>query len=201
MTAQIPDILLLQDRAFSIVGVNGQGLFDPADYDLRPFARITSCWRGYVCEYKVLGSEFLLNKLKINLGANQLGEEPRGFISEAGPPINAVRPVLATDNHDLFSNTYHDLNLRVGFTGGLLAADDFIRELYVHMGFHPAWKYRKVFELVIAHGSITETRDVSEQMQQIRNRMTQSQLEPGTNATKQEMEAWVAATFKLDYRL
>lgn len=29
MTAQIPDTLLLQDQTFSIVGVNGQGLFDP----------------------------------------------------------------------------------------------------------------------------------------------------------------------------
>jgi hypothetical protein len=31
---------------------------------------------------------------------------------------------------------YRDLRQLIEFTGGLLLADDFIRELYVHMGFH-----------------------------------------------------------------
>jgi hypothetical protein len=177
--------------------VNGQGLFDPLDHDLRPFPRITSCWRGYVCEYKVHVNEFLLNKLQVNLGVNQ----EQGGISEEGPLIHGIKPVLATSTRDLFNNTYQELNLRMEFTGGILAADDFIQELYVHMGFHPAWKYKNVIELIISHGHVIETRNVSGIMQEIRNRLVKSQLEPGLQASKEEIEAWVAATFKLDYRL
>jgi len=201
MTAQIPDALLLQNQKLSIVGVNGRGLFDPLDYDLRPFPRITSCWRGYICEYKLLANKFLLNKLQLNLGVNKWNGDRYEFIPEEGPLINGRKPIFATDNRGLFNNTYDELNLQVDFTGGILAASDFIQELYVHMGFHPAWKYKNVVELIISQGYVTETRDVSEIMQEIRNKMVKSQFEPGGNATQEEIEKWVAATFRLDYNL
>jgi hypothetical protein len=184
MTAQIPDILLLQDQELSIVGVNGMGLFDPLDYDMRPFPRITSCWRGYVCTYKPLNNNLLLDALQVNL-------------QRECPTINDVRPVFSQES--TFDNIYSDLNLPVDFSGGILAASDFVQGLYVHMGFHPAWKYRIVFELIVSHGSVIETRDVSKRMQAIRNEMAKAPLEPGINATKEQIEEWVAATFRLDY--
>lgn len=174
MTAQIPDTLLLEERTFSIAGVNGQGLFDPASYGMYPLQRITSCWRGYVCEYKLLSNKLFLNRLRINLGTYEGDGNKYAFAPEAGPQINGVEPVLATVSQDFFSNTYHQLNLHVEFTGGILAADDFIQELYVHMGFHPAWKYRHVVEVILSHGYVTETRDVSGIMQEIRNKMVKS---------------------------
>ncbi len=67
------------------------------------------------------------------------------------------------------------------------------------MGFHPAWKYRNVFELIIAHGYVIETNDASARMQEIRDEMIKSPLEPGADATKEQIEKWVAATFKRDY--
>ena len=184
MTAQIPDSLLLQDLKLSIVGVNGEGLFDPLAHDLLPVPRITSCWRGYVCTYKTLANKFLLDSLQINLK----GE---------GTALNGVGPVFSGEN--TFDNTYQHLNLSMDFSGGILAAGDFIRQLYVHMGFHPAWKYRTVFELVISHGAVLETRNVSEQMEQVRNQMAKSPLEPGVKATPEQIKKWVAATFKLEY--
>lgn len=186
MTAQIPDTLLLQDQQLSIVGANGNSLFDPYDLSLLPVSRITSCWRGYVCEYKLLYNKFLLNKLQINLD----GE---------GPSINDVKPVFSVEKRDVFNNTYHQLKLPVDFTGGLLAAGEFIRDLYVHMGFHPAWKYKTVFELILSHGYVIETRDVSRRMEEIRNEMVKSPLQPGVNASKEQIEEWVASTFKLNY--
>ena len=108
--------------------------------------------------------------------------------------------MFSTEKSDLFDNSYNDLNLPVDFTGGILAASEFLQELYVHMGFHPAWKYKNVFELVLSHGDLIETRDVSKRMEEIRNRMVQAPLEPGVNATKERIEEWVASTFKLDYR-
>jgi len=67
--------------------------------------------------------------------------------------------------------------MSIDFTGEILAADQFIRELYVHMGFHPAWKYETVYELVISHGTILDTKDVSEQMAQLREQMTRQPLD------------------------
>jgi hypothetical protein len=184
MTAQIPDLFLLDSQTLAIVGVNGAGLFDPLDHNLQPVPRITSCWRGYVCTYQTLRNKFLLDSLQVNL-------------QREGPAINGVGPVFSSEN--TFDNTYQNLNLPVDFSGGILAAGDFIQQLYVHMGFHPAWKYRSVFELVISNGDVIETREVSEQIERIRNRMIQSPLEPGIQATKEQIAEWVASTFKLDY--
>lgn len=184
MTAQIPDTLLLQDQKLSMVGVNGSGLFDPLQYELQPLPRITSCWRGYVCTYKTLHNRLLLATLEVNLG-------------HTGQPLNDIQPAFSHEN--TFDNTYREVDLQIDFTGGILAASDFIHDLYVHMGFHPAWKYRNVFELVVSHGNVIETRDVSARMQEIRDEMLKSPLEPGAEATKEQIEKWIASTFRLDY--
>jgi hypothetical protein len=184
MTAQIPDTLVLPDRSLSIVGVNGAGLFDPLGHDMQPAPHVTSCWRGYVCTYKTFYNKFLLDSLQINL-------------QREGPALNDIKPVFSGKN--TFDNMYNNLNLPVDFSGGILAAGDFIQQLYVHMGFHPAWKYRTVFELILSHGYVMETRDVSAQIEHIRKEMVKSPLEPGVHATKEQIQEWVAGTFQLDY--
>lgn len=184
MTAQMTDTCLFQDQKFSIVGVNGNGLFDPANYDIQPRPRITSCWRGYVCTYKTLYNKFLLDQLQLNL-------------DEEGPVINNVQPVFAREN--TFENTYQDLSLPIDFTGSMLIAQGFIQELYVHMGFHPAWKYKMVFELTISHGYVLDTKDMSEKMAKVREEMIRKPLQPGPHASKQELEDWVTSTFRTDY--
>jgi hypothetical protein len=162
MTAQIPDSILLQDKKFSIVGVNGNDLFNPVHFNLHPFQSVTSCWRGYVCTYKTLYNKLLLDKLEVNL-------------RQQGPIINSVEPLFSKA---MFNNTYNDLNMPIDFTGEILAADQFIRELYVHMGFHPAWKYETVYELVISGGYVIDTKDVSGQMAQLREQMSRQPLHP-----------------------
>ena len=127
-------------------------------------------------------------------------ESRRGFIREEAPLINGVK---AAEEHGrgLFSHVYDELNVAVDFTGGLLATGDFIQDLYVHMGFHPAWKYKTVFEVIFSHGNVIETRNVSDRMEEIRKKMVKSPLQPGVNATKEEVQEWVASTFKLNYNL
>jgi len=162
MTAQIHDSILFQDRKFSIVGLNGSDLFTPLRFDLHPFQCITSCWRGYVCEYKIVHNQLLLNTLQVNL-------------EQQGPEINGLESSFSTTG--TFNNIYNPLNLKIDFTGEILAGDGFIRELYVHMGFHPAWKYETVYELVISQGYVLDTRDISKEMAQLREQMTR-QLPP-----------------------
>jgi hypothetical protein len=185
MTAQINDSFLFQDKKYSIVGVNGESLFHPANYGLLPLPRITSCWRGYVCTYKTSGDKLLLDTLQTNLDLE-------------GPAINNILPVFSTKN--TFNNIYQHLDLHIDFSGGMLVANGFIQVLYVHMGFHPAWKYETIFELVFSQGTLIETKDVSRQMAELRDKMTRQPLQPGTGASRQDLEDWIASTFKRSYR-
>jgi hypothetical protein len=185
MTAQMSDSFLLEEKKFLLVGVNGSGLFHPSDYNMQPLPRITSCWRGYVCTYKVLQNELLLDSLLINL-------------DREGPAIKDIQPVFS--NQGTFNNTYRDLNLLMDFTGDLHIAQGFIQQLYVHMGFHPAWKYETVFELNVSHGHVLETKDVSENMAELRDKMSRQPLQPNRDASKQEIESWIASTFKRNHK-
>lgn len=185
MTAQMNDSFLLEDKNFSVVGVNGSGLFNPLSYNMQPLPRITSCWRGYVCTYKTLDNGLVLDTLLVNL-------------DQEGPLVNDVHPVFT--NKGSFNNTYNDLHLHMDFTGGILMARGFIQQLYIHMGFHPAWKYETIFELIFSQGHVLDTRDVSTEMAELRDKMTRQPLEPDRNASQLEIENWIASTFKRDYR-
>ena len=102
--------------------------------------------------------------------------------------IDALRRILASDpyaNFQLKLGTKRvvtfvrgkpkiRLNLPIEFTGELLVADKFIHELYVHMGFQSAWKFETVHELVISHGTLLDTKDISRQMAQVREQMTRA---------------------------
>jgi hypothetical protein len=68
------------------------------------------------------------------------------------------------------------------------------------MGFHPAWKYETVFELEFSRGTLLETKNVSRQMAELRDKMARQPLQPGTNVSRQELEDWIASTFKRSYR-
>jgi hypothetical protein len=184
MTAQISDTFLFQAQRFSLAGVNGGNLFHPAASGMQPRPRVTSCWRGYVCTYKIQDNKLFLETLLINL-------------EQEGPQINNLRPVVS--NAGTFDNIYHDLDLQIDFTGGMLVAIGFIQALYIHMGFHPAWKYETVFELVFSQGHLIETKDVSGQMAELRERMSRQPLQPGTDVSRQELEDWIASTFKRSY--
>lgn len=156
MTAQMHDSILLNDQKFSIVGVNSKELFNPSDFNLHPFSTVTSCWRGYVCEYKMEFDQILLDTLQVNH-------------EQQGPVINGIMPSFGKG---MFNNVYNHLDLLIDFSGKILAGEKFIHELCVHMGFQPAWKYEIVYELVVSHGMVLEAQDVSKQMAELRRQMT-----------------------------
>ena len=185
MTAQINDSFLIQEQKFSLVGVNGENLFHPAEYGMQPLPRITSCWRGFACTYATLQNKLLLDTLQANLGRE-------------GPAVNHRTPVYSPKN--TFDNIYDRLALQIDFSGGMLVASGFIQELYVHMGFHPAWKYETVFELIFSHGNLLETNDASRQMAELRKKLSRQPLQPGPDASSREIDEWIASTFKRSYR-
>ncbi len=185
MTAQMHDSFLFQDQKFSLVGFASEGLFHPSDYGMQPLPSVTSCWRGYLCTYKTFRNKLLLDTLQVNL-------------SQEGPSIQNIPPEFPA--RGTFNNVYHELDLLMDYSGGMLIADGFIRELYVHMGFHPAWKYETVFELAFSHGTLLETIDASQRMAELRKEMTQQPLQPRPDTPRQKLENWILSTFKRSNR-
>ena len=69
------------------------------------------------------------------------------------------------------------------------------------MGFHPAWKFRTVYELLFKNGTIHEIRDVSLRVAEIRKMMLQKPIDWNGHGGRDKLEEWIKSTFRLDYRL
>jgi hypothetical protein len=85
--------------------------------------------------------------------------------------INGISSSGRTGRYTMFNNVYQNLNISIPYTGSILLGTDFIRELYVHMGFHPAWKYNTVVELTFENGKLIRESDISEAMARLRQTM------------------------------
>lgn len=187
MTAQISDSFIFEGRDYAIAGKKGTGLFDPTLYDMTPVGRCSSCWRGFVCTYAIEEQHLILDRLEIHL-------------DKPAPPLFGVQPVPQSSSSPVFDAVYENLQHHVSYTGGLLLARDFIQELYVHMGFHPAWKYREVHELIFKDGRLIEHTDCTERMAELRRKLAQKPLGPEKN-TGPKIRRWIGECFSEDYEL
>jgi hypothetical protein len=185
MTAQVSDTFDYVNETYSLVGVKGTGLFKPAAHGLQPVGMCTACWRGYQCEYGISRERRLLI---MNLSVMVMGNPPK---------INGVK---AEKGNSFFTHRYQGLNLPIIYSGGVLLGSGFLTDLYVHMGFAPAWKFRKVHELIFDGGQLTAAHDRSEQMRAFREEMKDRNLGPENPDDRASVEAWIARTFSLEYR-
>jgi hypothetical protein len=192
MTAQIPDIFFYKGKPYELAGISGTSeLFNPAAYDMQPVGTCTACWRGYQCGYAIGDNgQLILRDFSVSLGRSKATPG----VSQPVPILFGVKPTADREKESWFNVSYKEMSGPIPYTGGLLIADDFIRELYVHMGFHPAWKYRDVHELIFENGLLKSATDRSEQMAQLREGMNQSP-EPDFK----DIGAWVEKCFSLKY--
>jgi hypothetical protein len=93
---------------------------------------------------------------------------------------------------------YRNIGKEVLFEGGMLLGAGFISELYVHMGFHPAWKFECVHELIFENGILMEAYDRSETIAAYRERMKGLPLDPGIT-DERVIKDWIDECFSLDY--
>jgi len=180
LTAQISDRITVDGRVYALAAAKGTGLFDPTDVGLHPFPSCTACWRGFVCDYEVREGSLMLDTLHVAL---RNPEGPAAPLA-AAPVINGVAPTAPDERWAGFNTVYEDLRLTVLFSGEMLIGDRFIRELYVHMGFHPAWKYRDVLRLTFERGCLSERRDVSDEMAEMRSRQEPAPSGPPEPASR-----------------
>lgn len=189
MTAQIPDSFQYRDQDYSLAGINGGKLFEPEKHGLRPIESCTACYHGFVCSYALFEDHLVLDNLSVTL-------------SHPAPVLFGVKPSKPKSEHSIWDAFYIDLKHPVKFTGGLLIATGFIQELYVHMGFHPAWKYEEVYELIFEDGTLKDAFDRSEYMADFRKRREaaiDAAPDERREPTKAEVGDWIERCFSLEY--
>lgn len=179
----MPDEFCYKGERYSLVGIRGTGLFTPADFELNPYSTCSACWRGFVMKYDCVDGKLILNEMLINV------KDP--------PSINSVEP---KPGDDLFEFRYEKLNLKTKFTGTILLAKDFIRAMYVHMGFQRPMAFKTVIELRIEDGKIIVEKDLSEKMEEYRKKDLHKGAQPQSRS-KEDVINWIEQTFSLDYDL
>lgn len=187
MTAQVPDTVEVDGVDHALVGVAGNGLFEPFAHGAEPRMMHTGCWRGFICHYAV--RDDVLHLASLDLGAGSLVD---GVTAKPGMPwLGAVAEPLGGHVR------YRFAALPVPFTGTLLAGDGFVRETYVHMGHASAWQYERVVELVVDGGRVTERRDRSAEMADVRRSIQQDERRHPDGP--RGGPGWVARTFRRGY--
>jgi hypothetical protein len=97
----------------------------------------------------------------IGLGGEQRAAAERGD----GPALFGMRPIYS-ESDGCF--VYDGLAAVAPYSGCLTLGADFVWDQYVHMGFHPPWKYGTVLDLTFAAGRLVEAVDRSEEMARLR---------------------------------
>ena len=182
MTGQISDSFLHKGKEYLIVGLNGDSLFDPLNYDLETIAASTACWRGYQAFYTVLDDNLILQTLFINL--------------KEFKTINGISP---SDGIDFFKFSFPNINLKMKFTGTILLARDFIQEMYIHMGFQRPISFRTVIELRFEKGKLVNEKNLSQKMEERRRADYQKDGYPVDPNDDDEVRNWIGKSFSLDY--
>ena len=128
-------------------------------------------------------------------------EDGEGYQRNQGPTINGVTPTGSREERAFFNNHYDGLNYHLEYSSGLLLADGFIRDLYVHMGFHPAWKYKTVIELVFENGVLRQEFERSQKMAEVRQMIVESREDEESNRmpTEDEIRVFVERAFDRTY--
>ena len=196
MTAQISDTIIYQGRNFTLAGINGEGLFDPDQIGLEVFMISTGCYAGFYCTYTIRDDRLLLTKLTVGFNGEDraIAERGEGPIHFGVHPQRDPRP----DSHYYpWSNWYYgELAHPVEFTGTLSIGTDFIQEMYEHMGYHPDYKYREVYELVFQSGRLESVQDCSEKMAKFRDVVGANHpLAPPNRTDKEGIREWIRRTF------
>ena len=167
---------------------NGDRLVEPCDHGTTTFGEHSAYERGYVAKYAIRGYRLFLQELDINLGS----EKPKLHGSVASGPSTC---------HDLFDSHYLNIHMPILYTGGLLIGSRFVDELYVPMGFQPAWKYEEVHELQFEAGRLDATKGVSEKMREFREDMRGCALRPDREVRMKDRVKWIDQCFSRTYTL
>lgn len=152
-TAQISDTFIFKDNKYSLIGKTKGNLATPSQFGMSAVMIHTACYRGYYATYELTEKGLFLQKLTLR-------EKNKNYLS-----ISDNRPVI---NKEKNQATYSNLNILVQFSGKIRLAKDFIRELYIHMGYQKPTAFKTVLDITLKDGRVIEIKDRSEEMEKKR---------------------------------
>ena len=85
------------------------------------------------------------------------------------------------------------------FTGGILIGSGLLGNLYVHMGFQKACRFKVVHELIFDGGKLVNASDRSAEMAAVRRQFHDRPQQLGPQASRDEGVNWVLKCFDLNY--
>jgi len=134
-----------------LIGMDGVELFDPQQFGMEPVMISTACWRGFYGTYELTHDAMYLRELTIH-------EKNNTYF-----PIDGTQPELGE-----YEAAYHNLNIKIFFTGKIRLASGFIEKYYIHMGFQKASAYKTVYDITIQNGEVLAIKDRSKEMKKKR---------------------------------
>jgi len=155
MTQQIRNKLSIgRQEYFILAATNTEQLsFRNFCLKIRPSMLSTANYAGYHCTFAVIGEYLYLKNLTVHTD------------SRVYPPLNGVIP-----NIDKYSQAvYEGVNIALSYTGELLIAADYIRELGQYQIRDESIKYRYVAKTKFFEGKKISFKNISEKLDKERN--------------------------------
>lgn len=159
MTSQIQDKFIYQNNPYTIIGVNGYGLFSSQMFDMSPIAFSTACRRGYYSEYSCVNGALILSALTLRLEDGEIYKNISG-ISPSGDSECFIKGKY-------YAYKYSGLKIKVPYSGGLLIARDFIEKVRIVEVSRPYY-YKEIIEFVFEKGNLVKIVDQSEMVEAYR---------------------------------
>ncbi|MBD2616502.1 hypothetical protein H6G94_35690 [Nostoc punctiforme FACHB-252] len=155
MTSQIPDTFLYNGEEYQLVALAGEGLITPQDYGMQPQMLETACYRGFYSTYEITDEGLFLTQMVI------------GEVKGRHKPIQGVMPSIPSGDRYGYP-TYQGLRLLTPFTGKMRLGKDFIRDLYVRMGYQKGSAFETLLEFSFEAGRLLSVQDISAENSQKR---------------------------------
>lgn len=151
MTDQIRNTYKYKNKDYSMVALSNPLPFKPQNYGITPSCCTRSCYDGYWCEYEISDERIILESFCVN--------SKEGYY----PKINGIVP-LYEETPKMFSalfkylghHYYKGVNIRVDYTGRLVAGSDFLLEYRIPYARPRAWEYQELKEFVFVDGRLTD---------------------------------------------
>ena len=183
LTGQVSDEFRYNGEVFSLVGINGKGLYTPTDFGMTTTMASTACWRGYQMFYDCVDGKLILDTMFAN---------PTEL-----KPVNGIEPQKPKESW-MFNHVYENLGLKTKFSGRILLGKDFIQEMYVHMGFQSPESYQIVIEIEVKDGDVVKETDLSSIMAERRLAGRNKPARP-TTEDDDDVRDWIEDRFSQDY--
>jgi hypothetical protein len=178
-TAQIPDTFIFEANEYSLIGKTEGDFATPEQFGMSAIMMHTACYRGYYATYE-------LRKEGLFLIEFTLREKDGNYL-----PISGKLPVVDAKH---LQATYSHLNVVVTFSGKIRLGKDFIKDLYIHMGYQKPTAFKTVLDITLKDGRLIEIKDRSEEMEKRRGAFKKA-YESG------ELNKSIDDAFSLDLKL